>query len=97
MEQRLKERMREFGEMKVRRSVMKEWEEQRDFMEGEMISKILEFNMKVREEGDKLEETGKCELSSIREEIDRETKERSKSDNELLEAVNEFLFKLSYQ
>ncbi len=75
---------------------MGQWEEQREAMEGDMIGRILEWNMKVREEGDKLEETGKSELGGVREEVEKESKERSRSDKELLEAVNEFLFKLSY-
>lgn len=49
-------------------------------MERELTSKILDFNWKVKEESDKLEEMVKAEISGLMEEIDREKKERIASD-----------------
>ncbi len=59
-----------------------------------MTKMILDFNFKVKEEADKLEEIVKAELSAIREEIIREENERKISDEALLEGVKQFLINL---
>mgnify|MGYP001607955138 CR=1 FL=1 len=62
-------------------------ETERNRMENEITQKILEYNYKVKGESKLLEEMGKSELIGIREEIDKETKERISNDKELLGKV----------
>ena len=62
-------------------------ETERNRMENEITQKILEYNYKVKDESKLLEEMGKSELIGIREEIDKETKERISNDKELLGKV----------
>jgi len=49
-------------------------------MERDLTSKILDFNWKVKEESDKLEDIVKAEITGLMEEIERERKERIASD-----------------
>lgn len=44
-------------------------EKERETMEKELTRKILEFNFKVKEECDKLEDLVKSEICAIKEEI----------------------------
>lgn len=53
-------------------------------MEKDLTSKILDFNWKINEESNKLEEMVKSEIGGLHEEIDREREERVNSDQMLL-------------
>lgn len=63
-------------------------------MEKEMTQKIIEFNFKVHQEADLLDQTVKSELNGLREEIERERVERLNNDQALLESVTQFLISL---
>lgn len=63
-------------------------------MEREMAKRIMEFNMKVKEEETKIQEIVKAEVAGIREEIEREENERALADQSMLDAVTNFLSNL---
>ena len=63
-------------------------------MEKMLTHKILDFNWKVKEESDKLEDMAKAEFASLKEQISIETEERAKKDQESLENVKKFLVSL---
>lgn len=56
-------------------------------MEKDLTSKILDFNWKINEESNKLEEMVKSEIGGLHEEIDREREERVNSDQMLLQSM----------
>jgi hypothetical protein len=79
---------------KVFEDVLVAVEKERDLMEKEMTQRILQFNFKVKQEANLLDETAKSELNALREELERERIERATSDQALLENVTQFLISL---
>jgi hypothetical protein len=54
----------------------------------------VEFNLRVRKEAQKLDESVKIEVNSLRDELEREQDERARADKALLEIVTQFLVSL---
>ena len=92
-EQQVNDRNEEF-QIKVFDNVLVTLEKERDLMEKDMTSQIIEFNMKVHQEAQQLDSTVKSELHALREELDREKQEREAYDQSLLESVSHFLLNL---
>ncbi|CDW72863.1 UNKNOWN [Stylonychia lemnae] len=89
-QQKVLDRQSHFND-KVYNQALVQLESDRDQMERELTSKILDFNWKVKEESDKLEEMVKAEISGLMEEIDREKKERIASDQILTQNMQKFM------
>eukprot|EP00347_Sterkiella_histriomuscorum_P020996 403335661 len=85
-QEKVVDREQDFKE-KVLQKSLKQLESERDGMERELTRRILEFNWKVKEESDKLEDMVKAEIAGIREEIDREREERQIKDQDLLNGM----------
>mmetsp|Transcript_29830 Transcript_29830/g.22116 ORF Transcript_29830/g.22116 Transcript_29830/m.22116 type:complete len:95 (+) Transcript_29830:252-536(+) len=94
METRVRDRLRDFFEVKVKREVLRKWEEAREKEESSTLSQIMEFNWKVAEEQEKLEELAKSELKGVQVELQEEAAERAKRDKELVQEANDFLTSL---
>ena len=71
--------MEEF-ETRVMQEELIKLEKERDQKEKEATRRIIEFNFKVSEEAEKLDQTVKGELNGLREALDREREERAIED-----------------
>lgn len=87
------ERNEEFAS-KVFDDVLVAVERERDDMEREMTSRVVQFNLGVRQKAQELDATVKSELHALREELERERAERQAYDQSLLDSVSHFLTNL---
>lgn len=92
-EQQVAERNEEFA-AKVFDDVLVAVERERDDMEKEMTSRVVQFNLGVRQKAQELDATVKGELHALREELERERAERQAYDQSLLDSVSTFLTNL---
>lgn len=87
------ERNEEFAS-KVFDDVLVAVERERDDMEREMTSRVVQFNIGVRQKAQEFDATVKSELHALREELERERAERQAYDQSLLDSVSHFLTNL---